>query len=178
MQVLPKIAVFSILHPVDAGSLSDRLLVSRPLPQRSLARQCKANPSRQSILSPPAPCESKMPKRTVLVVDDNLDFAEGIAKLLQSYGQPAIAIATVRGALDTLDDDPTIGLVVSDIRMPSVDGFDFHRVLKYRFASLPVVLMTGLPLTEEDNPPRDIRILRKPFPIEELLQAIAEHLGG
>ena len=119
-----------------------------------------------------------MPKRTVLVVDDNLDLAEGIAKLLQSYGQPAIAIATVRGALDALDEDPTIGLVVSDIRMPSVDGFDFHRVLKYRFASLPVVLMTGLPLTEEDNPPRDIRILRKPFPIEELLQAIAEHLAG
>ena len=119
-----------------------------------------------------------MPKRTVLVVDDNLDFAEGIARLLQLHGQPAIAMATVRGALDTLDDDPTVGLVVSDIRMPQVDGFDFHRVLKYRFASLPVVLMTGLPLTEEDNPPRDIRILRKPFPIEELLQAIAEHLGG
>ena len=119
-----------------------------------------------------------MPKRTVLIVDDNLDFAEGIATLLQSHGQPAIAMATVRGALDALDDDATIGLVVSDIRMPSVDGFDFHRVLKYRFASLPVVLMTGLPLTDEDTPPRDVPILQKPFPIEDLLQAIAERLGG
>ena len=118
-----------------------------------------------------------MSKRTVLVVDDNLDFAEGTARLLQMHGQPAIAFATVRGALDALDDDATIGLVVSDIRMPSVDGFDFHRVLKYRFASLPVVLMTGLPLNDADNPPRDIRILQKPFPIQELLQAISERLG-
>lgn len=119
-----------------------------------------------------------MPNRTVLVVDDNLDFAESVAILLKAHGQPAIAMATVRGALDALDDDPSIGLVVSDVRMPAVDGFDFFRVLKYRFASLPVVLMTGLPITEEDNVPRDIRILQKPFPIEDLLKAIAERLPG
>jgi CheY-like chemotaxis protein len=117
-----------------------------------------------------------MTKRTVLVVDDNLDFAEGIAILLESHGQPAIAVATVRGALDALDENPQIGLVVSDIRMPSVDGFDFQRVLKYRFASLPVVLMTGMPLSDEDNPPREIHVLQKPFEIEELLKAISKRL--
>jgi two-component system response regulator FixJ len=119
-----------------------------------------------------------MAKRIILVVDDNLDFAESTAVLLELHGQPALAVATVRGALDALDENPAIGLVLSDVRMPSVDGFDFHRVLKYRFESLPVVLMTGLPLTDEDNPPRDIRILQKPFPIEELLKAIAERLPG
>jgi CheY-like chemotaxis protein len=117
-----------------------------------------------------------MSKRTVLVVDDNLDFAQVIATLLSSHGQPATAVDTVRGALDALDEDPAIGLVVSDIRMPSVDGFDFFRVLKYRFATLPVVLMTGMPLTDDDNSPPNIRILQKPFMIEELLQAIAERL--
>ena len=75
-----------------------------------------------------------------------------------------------------MDENPAIGLVVSDIRMPSVDGFDFQRVLKYRFGSLPVVLMTGMPLSDEDNPPRDIHVLQKPFEIEELLKAIAERL--
>ena len=117
-----------------------------------------------------------MSQRVVLVVDDNLDFAESIAILLESHGQPAIAVDTVRGALDALDENPAIGLVVSDIRMPSVDGFDFQRVLKYRFGALPVVLMTGLPLSDEDNPPRNIQVLQKPFPIETLLKAIAERL--
>ena len=156
------------------------MIMSQPVAlMTSLVRQCKANSLRQGIFVASRHLfDANMAKRTVLVVDDNLDFAEGIARLLQSHGQPAIAMATVRGALDALDDDPAIGLVVSDIRMPSVDGFDFHRVLKYRFASLPVVLMTGMPLTDDDNPPHDARILEKPFPIEELLQVIAERLGG
>ena len=117
-----------------------------------------------------------MPKPTVLVVDDNLDFAEATALLLESHGQPAIATATVRGALDTLDDNPAIGLVVSDIRMPSVDGFDFLRVVRHRFSRMPVVLMTGMPITDDDVLPRDISILQKPFPVEALLKAIEERL--
>ena len=115
-----------------------------------------------------------MTKRKVLVVDDSLDFAEGIARQLELYGHQAIATATVREALDTLDDDPSIAMIVSDVRMPSVDGFDLRRVLRHRFPSLPVVLMTGLPITDEDIPPRDAPILQKPFPIEKLLTAIAE----
>jgi DNA-binding NtrC family response regulator len=143
-----------------------------------LARQCKASSLQQCIVSPSASLKLNMAKRTVLIVDDNLDFAESTAVLLELHGQPALAVATVRGALDALDENPAIGLVVSDIRMPSVDGFDFHRVLKYRFERLPVVLMTGLPLTEEDNPPRDICILQKPFPIDELLKVISERLSS
>jgi len=80
------------------------------------------------------------PPPVVLVVDDNLDFAESIAILLESHGQPAIAVATVRGALDALDENPAIGLVVSDIRMPSVDGFDFHRVARYGEADIERLL--------------------------------------
>jgi DNA-binding NtrC family response regulator len=117
-----------------------------------------------------------MTNRKVLVLDDNLDFAQNVAILLESHGQPAIAMATVREALDVLDDDPSICLVLSDIRMPSVDGMDFRRVVRHRFPSLPVVLMTGLPLTDEDIPPRDTLILRKPFPIERLLKVLAEKL--
>jgi len=36
--------------------------------------------------------------------------------------------------------------------------------------------MTGMPLSDEDNPPRDIHVLQKPFEIEALLKAIAERL--
>jgi FixJ family two-component response regulator len=117
-----------------------------------------------------------MTHRKILVVDDNLDFAESIAILLESNGRPAVAMASVREALDALDDDPSIGLVVTDIRMPGVDGFDFRRVLRHRFATLPVVLMTGLPVTDEDVVPRDVAIFQKPFPIEALLKVITERL--
>ena len=117
-----------------------------------------------------------MPSGKILVIDDNLDFAESIVGQLGLHGRLAAAATSVRDALDTLDDDPSIGLVVSDIRMPGVDGLDFRRVVKHRFPMLPVVLMTGLPITDEDVLPRDVPVLQKPFAIEKLLKAIAERL--
>jgi len=110
----------------------------------------------------------------VLVVDDNLDLADTLALQLVHSGQPALARGSVRDALDALDDDASIGLVLTDVRMPGVDGLDFRRVLKHRFPALPVVLMTGLPLSDEDMVPRSVEVLQKPFTLDALLRAIAK----
>jgi DNA-binding NtrC family response regulator len=110
----------------------------------------------------------------ILVVDDNLDLADTLALQLQHSGHPALARGSVRDALDALDEDPSIRLVITDIRMPEVDGLDFRRVLKHRFPALPVVLMTGLPLTEEDMVPPQIQVLQKPFSLDVLLRAVAK----
>jgi DNA-binding NtrC family response regulator len=110
----------------------------------------------------------------ILIVDDNLDLAESLVVQLEDSGRNALASGSVREALDALDDDPSIALVVTDIRMPGVDGLDFRRVLKHRFPSLPVVLMTGLPVTEEDMVPRSVEVLQKPFGVDVLLRAVAK----
>ena len=78
--------------------------------------------------------------------------------------------------LDRLDECPEICLVISDIRMPGVDGFDFLRVVKHRFPALPTVLTTGLPITDDDIVPNGAFILQKPFTIEDLKRAVAEQL--
>jgi len=111
---------------------------------------------------------------TVLVLDDNADAAEAIAFLLETNGWPAVFSTSVEGALDVLDENSKIGVVVSDIRMPTVDGFDFLRVVKHRFPTVPVILMTGRPIGDDDLIPRQATILRKPFSIQHLLSAIAE----
>jgi len=114
----------------------------------------------------------------ILVVDDNLDLAQSIAMLLDQHEQAAVAVATVREAVDLLDDDPSIKLVVTDIRMPDVSGLDLRRVLRHRFPKLPVILMTGLPPSEEDPAPANVVVLQKPFPIQALMQLIAERLSA
>lgn len=116
--------------------------------------------------------DAAMPRPTVLVVDDNVDFSGTLVTLLEMEGYAAYAKPSARDAADALDDDTSIRIVVMDVRMPSVDGFDFTRVLRHRFPKLPVVLMTGSTLTEEDAPPRGIAILEKPFPISELVGVI------
>jgi CheY-like chemotaxis protein len=111
---------------------------------------------------------------TILVVDDNRDAADVLALALQGYGHKVAAAYSAREALDLLDENREIRLVVSDIRMPDVSGFDFRRVVRHRFPGLPMVLITGIPVTSEDVVPRDAPILQKPVAASDLHQVIVD----
>jgi DNA-binding response OmpR family regulator len=113
---------------------------------------------------------------TILITDDNDDALQSLAVLLRTMGHQAVPARTVREALDILDERSDIDIVLSDIRMPDVDGFDFLRVLRNRFPALPIVLVTGLPIEKEDVVPREASILQKPFRADELEGAIATAL--
>ena len=113
----------------------------------------------------------------ILVVDDNADLAASLVAMLEVHNYSAFAAVDVAKALDVLDAEPSISMVISDVRMPSVDGLDFFRVLRHRFPSLPVVLMTGLPISDEDVVPRGVTILEKPFEFKQLLDVIQSCLG-
>jgi len=114
---------------------------------------------------------------TILLVDDNREGAETVAALLRASGHAVHCAHSVREALDFLDEDQNVDVVISDIRMPEVDGFDFLRVLRHRFPKLPIVLITGQPLLENDLIPREAVIVAKPFSIDRLQKAIAEVLA-
>jgi DNA-binding NtrC family response regulator len=114
--------------------------------------------------------------RTILVVDDNRDAADTTAILVQEMGLDALPAYSAREGLDYLDERPDVCLVISDIRMPGVDGFDFIRVVNHRFPKMPTLLTTGLPITEDDVIPRGASILQKPFAIDDLRRAMSERL--
>jgi DNA-binding NtrC family response regulator len=111
---------------------------------------------------------------TVLIVDDNRDAADALAMALREYGHTVTAAYSAREALDLLDEKPEIRLVVSDVRMPDVSGFDFRRVVRHRFPGLPMVMITGIPVTSEDVVPRDTAILQKPVAASDLQQVILQ----
>ena len=113
---------------------------------------------------------------TILVVDDNPDTADAIALQLRESGHEVAKAYSAREALDLLDENPAFYLVVSDVRMPGVSGFDFRRVVRHRFPGLPMVLITGTTITSDDVVPRDAIILQKPVDIATLEHAIAEAL--
>lgn len=112
----------------------------------------------------------------VLIVDDNRDSVEGVALLLELSGRAVVRAYSAPEALDLLDEDPTIALVLSDVKMPQLDGYDFFRVVAHRYPKLPVVLMTGFPIEDSDDPPPHADVLTKPFDAKLLERITARYL--
>src|SRR4051812_42505123 len=127
----------------------------------------------EGMMSPPSGCASQ----TILLADDNPAMVDSTAALLEGCGYTVLKAYSARDALDYLDENSSIALVVSDIRMPDVDGFDLLRVVRHRFGSLPVVLMTGLPVTDDDVVPNGAAILQKPFTYAELKYIVGKQIA-
>lgn len=68
------------------------------------------------------------------------------------------------------------GCIVTDVRMPNIDGLELQRRLKNLDVNLPVIIMTGhadVPLAVEAMKAGAVDFIEKPFDDEQLLSAIA-----
>ena len=83
----------------------------------------------------------------VLAVDDEPDFLEIYAEVLGGAGYGVETAATGREAVVALARGE-FDLVVSDIRMPDLDGIRLLRSVRERDLDLPVILVTGSPSLE------------------------------
>jgi len=108
--------------------------------------------------------------KRVLIVDDDKDLLEVITDLLELYGYEVYMAIEGEDALDVMK-ERDINAVVSDIRMPGMDGFYLMTEIKNNFPGVPVVLMTGF----SPDDARDLAFSKgaaafvaKPFRIREL----------
>jgi PAS domain S-box-containing protein len=110
---------------------------------------------------------------TVLLVDDNPDVATVSASLLEQLGYTVRKVADAEAALREIERDG-IDLVFSDIVMPGkMDGLGLARHLKETRPRLPILLATGYS-DAAVNVRGDFPILRKPYEIHQLSEAIAK----
>jgi len=79
----------------------------------------------------------------VLVVDDNLETQKVIADLLRDGGYEAALASNSTEAMQMFNERDDIGLVLADIVMPGLSGFDLARQVKALRPDMPVLLMTG-----------------------------------
>jgi two-component system C4-dicarboxylate transport response regulator DctD len=80
--------------------------------------------------------------RTVALVDDDRDFRAAAAQTLELAGFEVRQFASAAEALQVVDESFE-GIVISDIRMPQIDGLQLYRMLRERDPELPVILITG-----------------------------------
>jgi two-component system chemotaxis sensor kinase CheA len=119
--------VILVLHPADLVKLAGRSV------------------SRSPSLTPSKPNEIGRPK-TILVVDDSITTRTLEKNILEAAGYHVKLATNGEEALAVLMSDGLPDLVISDVNMPRLDGFELtHRVKQdKRYADIPVILVTSL----------------------------------
>lgn len=79
----------------------------------------------------------------ILIVDDDAAVMKPINQILQDFEHQTLCANNGADAIQQLMAHSDIGLVISDIRMPKMDGIELLRQIQMRKPGLPVLLMTG-----------------------------------
>ncbi|MGH8014874.1 MAG: response regulator [Candidatus Zixiibacteriota bacterium] len=113
--------------------------------------------------------------RRILVIDDDENFREMLIEALKVCDYSAIPASNPKEALETLE-RVKVDAVVTDIKMPVMDGVSLARTIKDRHPYLPVILITAYHFFEnytydEQNKMAD-GILQKPFGLELILDLL------
>ena len=118
------------------------------------------------------------PAPRILVVDDEFEMAAMIVEELGDRGYSAVALRSGREALERLERE-TFDAVVTDLRMPGVDGLALLRASRELDPSRPVILMTAhgaIDAALEAVGNGAFHYLTKPFSLARLVELLESAL--
>jgi signal transduction histidine kinase len=165
----------SVAHSIvqrHRGELSVRAnegggtVVTMRLPQAAALAATVAAP-------PPTPAG---PPLRILVIDDEGTVREALADSLAEDGHTVVQAGSGAEGLARLGDGTPVDVVVTDLGMPEMNGWDVARAVRARYPGLPVGLLTGwavaLEIGDEERRGVDF-VLAKPYTTEALRAALA-----
>ena len=120
-----------------------------------------------------------MTEAVVHVIDDDEAMRESLAFLLDTSGLAARTYDSAVAFLEQADASQR-GVIVTDVRMPEMNGLELVKRLKARDVALPIIMITGhgdVPLAVEEMKAGVVDFLEKPFEEETLLAAIRTALA-
>jgi DNA-binding response OmpR family regulator len=113
-------------------------------------------------------------RKKVFIFEDEESLAIMIKEFLDMGGYDArFAIHPREGLM--IVDDFLPDIVITDIKMPDVDGYNVFKAMKRKFPSIPIIVITGEHKLEKlFNMEGVDAFLKKPFHLEDLGRKIAE----
>ncbi len=119
--------------------------------------------------------------KTVLVVDDDRIILTTIVSFLSAYSEDLELLTAENGrqAVAVLERRP-VDLLLTDLYMPEMDGFELLAHMVQSFASVPVIVMSGYEVPEiggEIERQGALHYLEKPFDFESLANTVQETLA-
>ncbi len=138
-------------------------------------------------MTAPAPESGARPQpnsnseRKILVVDDEPDTLQLLARRIQSAGYRVITASDGMEALN-LARKENPDLVVLDLMLPKMDGYKVCSFLKFdeRWKSIPIVLLTARANAEDRTKAAEVKadhFLTKPCDLRELMEIVDRHVA-
>jgi CheY-like chemotaxis protein len=116
--------------------------------------------------------------RHILLVEDDPSIQGAVSMLLEREGFTVTCASNGREALQVLGSGADPSLILLDMMMPVMNGQEFRQAQQRdpRLASIPVVVLSATPLSEErGGMPPPSAVMPKPFDIDQLLAVVEEH---
>jgi signal transduction histidine kinase len=117
-------------------------------------------------------------RSTIVVVDDDASFRREMCEILESQGYRVEAMRHGQEALDYLSSHPPPGLIVLDLMMPVMDGWDLFAHLKTHpvLASVPTVIVSCVDRSRVEPALLDANgYLEKPIRMSQLIEVARTH---
>ena len=112
-------------------------------------------------------------KRTI---EDDPDIQATLKETLESEGFLVYVASNGYQAMDVLDHIKDACLILLDLMMPGMNGFDFLKAIKlgsHKFVQIPIIAESGR--TETKIPEGAIGLLKKPFDLDKLFRVVKNH---
>jgi len=114
-------------------------------------------------------------KCTILIAEDDAAVRKYVSSILQDHGFDVIPAVDAKQALTRARNfEGEIKILLTDVEMGKLDGFDLRERLLLERPAVKVVVMSGR--LDDDFEPIDFPVLRKPFSKEQLIQVIESQL--
>ena len=134
-------------------------------------------PEKQSMLERLHHSDEALIGRKVLVVDDDVRNIFALSSVLERRGMTVLTAGTGREAVATLESTPDIAIVLMDIMMPEMDGYETMQVIRQNpaFRRLPIVALTAKAMKGDREKCLEAgasEYLAKPVNTDQLLSAL------
>jgi CheY-like chemotaxis protein len=119
-------------------------------------------------------------QRRILIVDDNAPLAENLLEIFEDEGIEGTVCNDPVEALESLGNGESYDLVVTDFRMPNMDGVELARHIKERRPQLPVIMLSAYLGDVDVDAAREAgvqEVMCKPQDLQRLIDRVSE-LGG
>jgi len=118
--------------------------------------------------------------RTILVAEDEESNFELVKAILEHTGARVLWVKNGREAVDACLDHPEISVVIMDIRMPVMNGYEAAAMIRKSNKTLPMISLTAFAMAEDRMKSTEAgfnQYITKPFKASELLAALIKYLS-